>query len=571
MSVLSGLTKRARWLYRQCTRVSVILQRLTQEEISDWTSPKPKLHPDTTFIQALQKSIANLSPDCTISLAPVDSISSSWMRSANPKHVSPSLSVSRATPSLVISRSETARLGSSIPKPQQHKTTGSGKPPIRSPPALLPLITNAWSMQTMQSVRPQVKNQFILPDLIPVQRNPAARRPNPVIIQMPSVPSPSKPVLPCKRSGSLCADLVDLCSSDEEADTKQSAVITGVLDRPIVLPPCISVTQVNREANGQRRHLPPGPRSRSSEAKHKAEIARVGSRSPPSNGSHLRASPSLSFSVRSSPPALKFMGQPKRRVQQASLSVPPPALSMDTSLPIVTPLKLGKLPAEKREQMKQSLLKIQKKEGKSPTSGSEKGANPANSKEPKSGDSNGETGRASPLSSIPVVSNGGGVPRLLEMDCGDLKRKGLHQLMPVDERRSRRKRAKDSSFDGPADEMDSPLSEAPCRKTQKLDDKQVFQSHADDGTADDGFSTVIEVDVGAADYDTHEGSRGSSFGSLTPDNRNSRKKSELSRLLEDECKELRRKGLEELPFDTASNQRVTRCRTRSLPLSTTKV
>lgn len=216
---------------------------------------------------------------------------------------------------------------------------------------------------------------------------------------------------------------------------------------------------------------------------------------------------------------------------------------------------------EKREQMKQSLLKIQQQEGKTPPSSSEK-TTPSPTNAMRIEKVEGAVPKTSPLSSLPIVSNKD-VSKIVVNACKEPKQKGLTTLHYSEQRSALRKRSQDSDHFGQEDDdFESELSITPSRKIPKLDRRLFPQREFEGQREDDGndsFSTIIEVDVGGRD-----GSRASSLGSLTPDSRSKQKKTELSRLLEDECKELRRKGLEELP---CSDQRITRCRTRSLPLA----
>ena len=87
----------------------------------------------------------------------------------------------------------------------------------------------------------------------------------------------------------------------------------------------------------------------------------------------------------------------------------------------------------------------------------------------------------------------------------------------------------------------------------------------DDGADENDYSAVIEVDLaGPESVGCGDSSRASSCSSSTPDGQRRRARGkELTRLLGDECKELRRKGLGNL---THSDQRVTRCRTKSAPV-----
>lgn len=546
----SGLTRRARELLRQCRKVSVRLRRLTPEEITEWTRPKPK--PPRPLLQPwIQKSIANLPPDCTISLAPVDSLQS-WMR-PNPK----------VQPSLVVSRPEVKI--SVVGRVQQ---PGVGRLAPRSPPGLLPLITNAWSMQTLQSVRPKMNNQLLLPDLIPVQRTPNSRPSQPVVIRMPSTSSP-KPAAPYSRPAAVSRGVViDLCSSDEDdPPPKPKEFKSPGLDKPLFLPPGISITQIKREPIEERCYVPPVP------VQVKAEQR---------NGTKNNAQcVSTACTIRASPPALKFMGQQRRASHQPEMirnKTGLPALSMDSSLPVVRPIKLGTLSPEKREQMKQSLLKIQQKEGMtSPSNTGEKTSSPPSATGTGKPSRNSVSPRTSPLSSIQLSPNKSpNRPNPKDERHKELKGKGTvteKEPLPVpDQRKTRRKRTSAEPGSCDTDGEDDSFSAAPNRKAPRLDNKLQYQDQDEEMAEENGdYSTVIEVDLGGLDGEAQDGSRGSSFGSLTPESRNGKKRTELTRLLEDECKELRRKGLEELPFDTHSNQRITRCRTKSLPVTVNKL
>ncbi len=467
----------------------------------------------------------------------------------------------------------------------QHPSIGKPKP--RAPPGLVPLITNSWSLH---SVRPKVTNQFTLPDLIPVQQTPRpiARPSNPVVIQMPtsirSVPTVHQP----RRSN--CKDVIDLCSSDEEdMNPKHNAIIGAALSKPIILPAGISITHIKKDPSVNRCTAPsypstPRPAAAKSHPTPHPPPARPAAAKfqqashPPTprpaaasfqqvNNSPLKISTMIgSTSVtKISPPTLTFKGQQNNFAQSNAIPIArtvPPILAMDPSSPIVTPLKLGKLPMEKREQMKQSLLKIQQQEGKTPPSSSEKTTPSPTTNALRIEKVDGAVPKTSPLSSLPIVSNKD-VSKTVVNPCKESKPKGLTTLHYSEQRSALRKRSQDSDqFGHEEGDFESELSITPSRKIPKLD-RRLFPQRECEGQREDdgndGFSTIIEVDVGGRD-----GSRASSLGSLTPDSRSKQKKTELSRLLEDECKELRRKGLEELPY---SDQRITRCRTRSLPLA----
>lgn len=432
----------------------------------------------------------------------------------------------------------------------------TAKPPNRAP---FPLITNAWSMQTMQSVRPKPMNsQFILPDLIPlINKNQKSRPPDPVIIRMPSLQSPKSVGSSSSykvTSNASFADVVDLCSSEDEGDDQRESVGMLAHSKSLVIPPGISITKVKRVADG----VVCQPSASRQE------------RNPTENNNNRSRSLTqlVETTVGGSLPVLKFMGQHPPTMKKEPIRIAAaPSMLIDSSLPIVTPLKLGKLPAEKREQMKQSLLKIQQKEKKSPSSGDI--GSPSPSKETQS-----NSDMVDPLQLSPSLgttfSPNRDLSRLLRDECKELKHKGLSALLFSNQRQTRRKRVKESAFC--SFEEEDYLSDGPSKRT-RLDQSPLLRSTRDiranfDGN--DNYSTVIEVDVCGPDNETHESSRASSYGSLTPDGKNSRKRNELINLLKDECKELRRKGLEELSFDADSNQRITRCRTKSLPMLANK-
>ncbi len=125
------------------------------------------------------------------------------------------------------------------------------------------------------------------------------------------------------------------------------------------------------------------------------------------------------------------------------------------------------------------------------------------------------------------------------------------------------------------DEED-PLSDGPSKKVRLLDQSSSSICLAPQAKlirGSENYSSAIEVDVGGPDNEMF--SRASSFGSLIPKSRLPRKRKrvgrkELFQLLKDECKELRRKGLEDLSFEANSNHRVTRCRPKSQPLMSGK-
>ena len=543
--LIPGLTRRARELVRHCrkAKLKVTLERLSPEEIEEWTrpKPKPKPKPPQALLQPwLQKSIANLSPDCTISLAPADSLHS-WMRPG-----------SKVQPSLVVLKPE-------VKISVMRKPVG-GNLPHRSPPGLLPLITNAWSMQTLQTVRPKMTHQHLLPDLIPVQQNPNARPSNTTILRMSSAPS-TKPAASFNRPGmGSSVKLINLVSSDEEDDApassmKPKTLANSQLGKQLNLPPGISITQVKRDPNGNQRCVPVNPGQVVIKTEQRSDSKKV--------SQWLGSNPA----IRASPPALKFMGQPKRTSHQqevARVKSALPALSMDTSLHVVRPIKLGKLPVEKREQMKQSLLKIQKKEGKTSPSSADEQTSPSMTERK-------IMQRTSPLSSIQLTPTKNPNNHLGQERNRELREKGRSLDHFANQMQVRRKRTSAESGCLDRDELSPGAS---SRKVPKLDRSPQSRHRENESKEmtqedDDDYPAVIEVDLEGAEEETRDGSRGSSFGSLTPDSRNTKKRTEVTRLLEDECKELRRKGLEELPLDT--NQRVTRCRTKSLPMTANKL
>lgn len=441
---------------------------------------------------------------------------------------------------------------------QQH---ASSKHQTRSPPGLLPLITNAWSMQTMQSVKPKpTNNQFILPDLIPViNKNAKTLSTDPVIIRMSAPQSPRSMASSSSQQAPTranIADLIDLCSSDDEADEPKISTKVGTHSKPLNIPAGISITKIQKTPSGANCETPFRPQVKSSE--------RPKVKPTESNNNRSRCVSSWLESSLGSLPVLKFMGQHPLTIKTEQVrNAVGPASSADSSLPIVTPIKLGKLPAEKREQMKQSLLKIQQKEGKSPPS-------PEKGTPSKTTQANSDV-LEDPLQLSPSLqtafSSSKDVSRLLGDECKELKHKGLSDLLISSQRLTRRKRTKEPDFYS-CDEEDY-LSDGPNKKT-KLDQSPSSTCQESKMNFNDNYSTVIEVDVGGADAEAHDSSRSSSFGSLTPDSKRPRKRSELFKLLKDECKELRRKGLGDLSFEANSNQRITRCRTKSLPIVANK-
>lgn len=527
------MNKRARQLLQRCQGIHVVMVRLKPEEIDMWTRPKPKpKHPPHLLQPWLQRSIANLPASCTISLAPVDS-QKTFLR--NQQAASPSSTIRQ------VSRNHI-----------------SGKSQARAPPGLLPLITGTWSMQP---VKPKpTKNQFILPDLIPViNRHSKTRSVDPVIIQMPSVSSPrsvaASPRTQMTSSGSI-TDIVDLCSSEDEVDDgDQRQGSKDVLSNSLVLPPGISITKIKKTSSGAQCHL---PNSRPNETVSEK------------NNNRSRSVAQWLASAATAPlPVLTFMGQHQQAIKKdLARSGALDVCSADSSLPIVTPLKLAKLPAEKREQMKQSLLKIQKKEKKSPTSNSDSSSPPTQIKTIQTTSDVTDPLQLSPLPRSSVSPKKEFSPPLSD-ECEELKHKGLSGLLFSNQRNTRRKREKEPDFHS-SDEEDS-LSDGPSKKARLLDQSSSSNCLAPQAKlirGSENYSSVIEVDVGGPDNDMF--SRASSFGSLTPESRLPRKRQELFRLLNDECKELRRKGLEDLSFEANSNHRVTRCRTKSQPLMSGK-
>lgn len=491
---------------------------MSAEEIDKWIRPKPRLN--QTMLQPwLQKSIANLPPTCTVSLAPVDS-RQTWLRQKP------------VTPQIAVTRPESAK---------QLNKSQSGKKLTGEPPALLPLITNAWSMQTMQSVKPRpAKNDFILPDLIPVvNRQPKNRPPQPVVINMPTsqkpksvIHSPSVTISPSVRS----PEIVDLCSSEEEdSDVDQGTVISTGEDKPLFVPPGISVTKIDRSPSSSSRTQSSG----------------LGARTEQNNNRSAHRT-SISILPKGTPPSLKFMGQSrlKKKPMWESSKL---FISDDISIQTVTPLSIGKMSPEKREQMKQSLIKIQKKESKT---------------SPVSTEANDQENSARPSS---VASRSVKKPRKQAADSDESKgpKRASHSNSLSNLRAVRRKRTGEADIN---EETQENAVGPPSKKVPKLDAENC-SSAADRVTSNETQATektippLMEIDVSSSD-ETRVSSRSSCFGS--PEGRNGRKRNELSLLLDDECKELRRKGLETFPSEELSNQRVTRCRTKSLPQASSK-
>lgn len=503
-----------------------------------WTRPKPQIH--RPLLQPwLQRSIANLPPSCTISLAPVDP-QNLLRRQQLP---SPSLTVSRP----VMVKQSTA-----------FKST-STKAEARSPPGLLPLITSAWSMQTMQTAKAKpVNNQFTLPDLIPVlNRHPKPRSTDPLIIQMASTASTKTPIgspLSYKPfSRSVTTDIVDLCSSEDEADDKREASSSHTPPKRLVLPPGISITKVNRSPAQKDQSSPPTE-------KRLAE----NNNSPSRSIAQWLKSATL--------PVLRLMGHHSLGVKKDVVQTPTdhsPHL-IDSTLPIVTPLKLGKLPPEKREQMKQSLLKIQQKEGKSPSSSAEK-SQPTSLREAHLSVIDVSDSEVLPSTGSDLGGPSKNPLSLVKDECSDLKRNDESDSLSSNQQRlGRRKRETEIEFYS-CDE-DDPLSEGPSKKAPRLDASLSMGCREVRSSSDTvKFPAVIEVDVAGPYNGTLDGSRASSFGSLTPDRRQLRKK-EVDLLKGDECKELKRKGLGDISFEEDPNRRrpITRCRTKTLPIAVNK-
>ncbi|XP_057371302.1 uncharacterized protein LOC130692244 [Daphnia carinata] len=537
ITIETGLNKRARQLLRTCQGVSVKMVRLKLEDIESWTRPKPK-HQQPLLQPWVQRSIANLPASCTISLAPIDS-QPTWFQHP------------QAPSSSTISRPDIAR------RLMATKSNSLDKPHVRSPPGLLPLITGTWSMQAVQPNKSNTaKNQFILPDLIPVvNRHPKNRSPDPVIIRMPSIPSPKLVnVSPNKSASSTgnITDVVDLCSSEDEARDDTHPPVTSRLSQPFVLPPGISITKVKNPSNEKHCRL--------------VDSQSDGKALENNNNRSRSVSQWLASAVSGPLPILRCMGQrnPTMKQEPSLYNMISPSSSVDTSLPIVTPLKLGKLPAEKREQMKQSLLKIQQKEKKSPQPYAEQTSPLFPGKKMQA------LGEVDPLQCSPPLGNSlnpnKDLSGLLSDECKELKHKGLGGLIFSNQRLTRRKRTTESEFYSCGEE-DS-LSDGPSKRARKLEQSPSSTLTLERNLVHDSnsYSSVMEVNLVGPDNEICDSSRASSFGSLTPDSKMPRKRGELIRLLNDECKELRRNGLEDLSFEANPNQRVTRCRTKSQPL-----
>ena len=483
---------------------------MTPEEIEKWTRPKPR--PTQPMLQPwLQKSIANLPPTCTVSLAPLDS-RQTWLQQKPNR------------PQIAATRPESAK--------QMNKP---GKKSTGNQPALLPLITNAWSMQTMQSVKPKpARNDFVLPDLIPVvNRQPKIRSPQPVVINMPTFQKPktvvSSPSVTVSASLRM-PEIVDLCSSDDEgSDIEQGTVISTGEDKPLVVPPGISVTKINR--------TPP--------SNFRARSSSLGGRAEQNNNRAASRTPTL---PKGPPPSLKFMGHLKKELVSDNRKL---FISNDVSIQTVTPLSIGKMSQEKREKMKQSLMKIQKKESKAPPV------------------STGETSQENSASPSSVASRNVKKPSKQAANLIESKepRSAPQRKSLPNQEAVRRKRTGEA--DGVGEETREGAVGPPSKKVPKLDaeDHLSAADQAETQASEKPIPPLMEVDMSSSD-ETRVSSRSSCFGS--PEGRNGRKRNELSLLLDDECKELKRKGLESLPSDELSTQRITRCRTKSLPQASSR-
>ena len=562
---VAGLTKRSRNLLSQCSQVDVRLVQLKTDFIDTWTRPKPKQA--ALLRPCVQRSIASLPPSCTISLAPIHP---------------PGVKIDRPipSPSLVITRPG-VNISSMKPKSM------IGKSRTRSPPGLVPLITNAWSLKANDYALPKTNSLFILPDVVPVMQSSASRAPNQVVIEV--SPSKASPTVASPKSTRLASMnnvvVVDLCSSGDELvaeDLIEEAVETS-LPPTFVIPPGISITKVDHSLKlGNSHHK---ERSKSYDARREPNNnrAQISSFSAKSNAADFGTS------QRSVDP-LAIMPNDVHIKQELAGSNPPGSQKIllpeaDEVLPIVTPLKLGRLPLAKREQMKQSLLKIQKKEGKSPPS-----VAPLDSPLIKhvAMDSSQREGQHVNLDShlSRDLSN------ILSDECKELKDKGLDHLMHSDQRTTRRKRSKDdASPTSPTHHFHLTVRSA---KMPKMDHNKpgpsvkLVHSGRADSNSDLGvkrllgdenhdsndYSNVIVVDVAGVGRETLEDSISRSSPPSTPDslcrltNKKAIRGRELQKLLGDECKELRLRGLENLSH---SNERVTRCRTKSAPIAANRI
>ena len=348
--------------------------------------------------------------------------------------------------------------------------------------------------------------------------------------------------------------IVNLCSSEDEQENEED--VNPNTPNSLFLLPGTSVTIKVRDKNS----------GNGASSNHVSKNSRPTERN--NNRSQKNSHWMASTSTLATPLALEVLEQNKRYVKPES---PPsitltPVLLADCSLPIVTPLKLGKFPAEKLEQMKQSLLKIQQEEGKSPNASQQEKIVASLKEKAVDTETKDETNHFSFASANRCINKD--VSNLLADECKELRHKGLEGLLVSNQRVTRRKRTGDMNCD---DEIKSGLGSCKIPNLDRVRSPSAtlrqLRSDPEDG---DNFSRIIEVDLAGPDgqEDHMDSSTASSHGSLTPDSRSRRKKTEVSRLLEDECKELRNKGLENLKD---SRQRITRCRTQSLPLPVTKM
>lgn len=110
----------------------------------------------------------------------------------------------------------------------------------------------------------------------------------------------------------------------------------------------------------------------------------------------------------------------------------------------------------------------------------------------------------------------------------------------------------------------------PTKKVPKLDVADLSEKNpSPNQPSGETCPPFVEADASSSHAETRASSRLSCLG--PPEVRGGRKWKELSQLLSDECKELRRKGLESLPTVEVPNQRITRCRTKSLPSVSNKL
>lgn len=490
LTIETGLNRRARLLLASCKGARVNLRRLRKGEIEMWTRPKPKI-PQPLLQPWIQRSIANLPPDCTISLAPV--ASSGVLLS--PKQ--------GASPTVMVSRPESA------------KHFVKQKPRARSPPALIPLITSTWSLQGAKKSFPFLPQP---PASVSIAKKlPFKLEPRPTVTISRSLPP---------TSISIGTDIIDLCSSeDDEPTEEEKATVGAMLAKPLFLPPGVTITKIERKIPAMNPHTSPNSSSNSTD--HERNNNR------PRSISVQCAEPAST--LRSPPPILKFMGHHHRVQSKESRATDPFPAFISNSFHSIAPFKLGKLPVEKREQMKQSLLKIQQKEAKTLPSATEKSC-------------------VGELHNFPLTNN----PPSALPSCEEEQHLGVGRMLFPDDRFFCRKRTKDMEKGSVNSELISP--QEPFRKHPKLDDSTIVRERA--GIRDDS-PTIIEVDVAFHDRENRGDSPMSAFGSITPDSRNGKRSRELMSLLNDECKELKQMGLEDMPL---FNQRVTRCRTKSLPM-----